>query len=397
MTDSKRHVDDGDNFETPLDAAVWSVVAEPLDREAVGRVKARAMNLSANALPNVRAATSPPMDRRRVYALSSLAAAILLAVGAALVMTSTRSAFAMAMEQLRAAGAFRYTVLLYSDQQQQPIEAQVMVAADGRQRREAAGTVSILDSAGQLRLTLLEAQKQAIVPQQEQLKPAPDMGQRQLRWLEELRSHHGEADRELDAKVLDGRRVEGYVVDQGQHAFTIWVDAQTHELVQIEHGGMVKGSPIREVVMKNFRFSETFDESLFSFEVPDGFRRRELPPAPKPVPGEESIVEALRGYTEVADGKFPNSLADWGEWAVLFSKSGAPAQETAKIMSRLGSITPFLFRMSENDYDYLGAGKSTSDERSIVFWRRTKDGEIRAIFSDLTVSVIDEEDLPAGK
>jgi hypothetical protein len=53
--------------------------------------------------------------------------------------------------------------------------------------------------------------------------------------------------------------------------------------------------------------------------------------------------------------------------------------------------------MSDDDYEYLGAGKSTSDGRTIVFWHRTKDGEIRAIFNDLTVSVVEEQDLAESK
>jgi hypothetical protein len=400
MTDNKRSFIDDANAETPLEAAVWSVVSEPIDMEAIERVKARATRLSANSPAKDRAAGSTLIGRRRLYALASLAAAILLVVGAALLMTPTRSAFAMVMEQLKAAGAFRYTELIYTDQQQQPIETHVMVAADGRERRETAGTVSIMDSTGRLRLTLLESQKKAIVPQQ-QRKMAPDMGQRQLRWLEELRSHRGEADRKLNAKVLDGRKVEGFVVDQGRHAFTIWVDAETHELVQIEHDSFVEGSSIRKVVMKDFRFNETLVPSLFSFDVPDGYQVMNLPPAPKLLPGEESIVEALRGYTKEADGKFPKSLTNWGEWAVLFSQNGSqngkPSQEMVNTMSRLGSITPFLTAMSKDDYEYLGAGKTTSDKRTIVFWYRTKDGKIRAIFNNFAVSVIDEHDLPADE
>ena len=113
--------------------------------------------------------------------------------------------------------------------------------------------------------------------------------------------------------------------------------------------------------------------------------------------GEESIIEALRGFTKLADGKFPKSLADWGEWAVFLSQSGASQEETAAITARLGTILPFLFTMSKDDYQYLGAGKTTSDDRTIVFWHRTDDRQIRAIYNDLTVAVIKETDLPASK
>ncbi|MDZ4781935.1 MAG: hypothetical protein SGJ19_16930 [Planctomycetia bacterium] len=174
-------------------------------------------------------------------------------------------------------------------------------------------------------------------------------------------------------------------------------DTTTNELVQIEHDGMVEGSPVNRVVMTDFRFNETFDESLFSFEVPDTFKVMQLPAPPAQLSGEESIVEALRGFTKLADGKFPKSLADWGEWAVFLAQNGASQDETASIAGRLGAILPFLTAMSKDDYQYLGAGKTTSDDRTIVFWHRTDDGQVRAIYNDLTVAVIEEADLPASK
>ena len=113
--------------------------------------------------------------------------------------------------------------------------------------------------------------------------------------------------------------------------------------------------------------------------------------------GEESIIEALRGFTKLADGKFPKSLVDWGEWSVFLSQSGTSQVETAAIAARLGTILPFLLTMSKDDYQYLGAGKTISDDRTIVFWHRTDDRQIRAIYNDLTVAVVKETDLPGSK
>jgi hypothetical protein len=170
-----------------------------------------------------------------------------------------------------------------------------------------------------------------------------------------------------------------------------------NELVQIEHDGMVEGSPISKLVMKDFRFNEAVDESLFSFEVPNGYKAMQLSPSPTLLPGEESIIEALRGFTKLADGKFPKSLVDGGEWAVFLSQRGTSQEETAVIMARLGTILPYLLTMSKDDYQYLGAGKTTSDDRTIVFWHRTDDRRIRAIYNDLTAAVIEETDLPESR
>jgi outer membrane lipoprotein-sorting protein len=378
-----------------LESAVWSVLSEPIDMSAVERVKIRAGSMLVDSHQRVRQAISPPMLRRRILALTSLAAGILLVIGATLLLPSTSTAFAQVIEQLKSAGAFRFTKLIYTDQQEKPIEVQVMVADNGRERSESSGTVSVMNSDGQWRVTLIEATKTAIVAQPRDMPHVP--AQRQLAWLEQLKSHGTKPDRNLGTKTLGGRSVEGFVAKKGRNEFTIWVDAKTHDLVQIEHDGMVEGSPVSRVVMKDFRFNETFDESLFSFDVPNGYKAMHTPPSPAQLSGEESIIEALRGFTKMADGKFPKSLADWGEWAVFLSLRGTSQEEMTAIMSRLGAITPFLFSMSKDDYQYLGAGKTTTDDLTIVFWHRTDDRQIRAIYNDLTVAVIKETDLPESK
>lgn len=394
MTNHNRPFVRSPELDPQLESAVWSVLSEPIDMSAVERVKIRAGSMLVDSHQRVRRAISPSMRRRRILTLTSLAAGILLVIGATLLLPSTSTAFAQVIEQLKSAGAFRFTKLIYTDQQEKPIKVQVMVADNGRERSESSGTVSVMNSDGQWRVTLIEATKTAIVAQPRDMPHVP--AQRQLAWLEQLRSHGTKPDRNLGTKTLGGRNVEGFVAKQGRNEFTIWVDAKTNDLVQIEHDGMVEGSPVSKVVMKDFRFNETFNESLFSFDVPNGYKAMHTPP-PALLSGEESIIEALRGFTKMADGKFPKSLVDWGEWAVILSQGSTSQEETSTTMSRLGAIMPFLFSMSKDDYQYLGAGKTTTDDRTIVFWHRTDDRQIRAIYNDLTVAVIKATDLPDSK
>ena len=83
--------------------------------------------------------------------------------------------------------------------------------------------------------------------------------------------------------------------------------------------------------------------------------------------------------------------------AVLFStgsKDGQLSEETTEIMAHLGSILPFLVALPKDNYQYLGAGKSLTDKRCIVFWYRNKDATLRAIYNDLSVVDVQEKDLP---
>ncbi len=395
MTNHDHRIAPSPELDPRLESAVWSVLSEPIDMRAIERVKSRASDMLVESQQQAGWSTSPTTRRRVIFAFMSLAAAILAVVGTTLLLPSTSNAFAEVIEQLKSTGAFRFTRLIYTNQQKKPIEVQVMVAGDGRERMASSGTVSIMNADGQLRVTLLELTKTAIVASPKDRPHLPT--QRQLAWLDQLKSHGDKPDRKLGAKMLDGRSVEGFVAKQGQNEFTIWVDTKTNELVQIEHDGMIKGSPINKVVMKGFQFNQVFDDSLFSFDVPSGYKVMDMPPVAPLLPGEESVVTALRGFTKIADGKFPKSISDWSEWAVLFSQKGASQAETSATMSSLGTITPFLLSMPKDDYQYLGAGKTLSDPRTIVFWYRKKDRQIRAIYSDLTTADVKEADLPKDK
>ena len=327
----------------------------------------------------------------------STVAGIVIVVGTTFMLQSTPSAFGEVIKQLRTARSYTYVSRIYTEGNAKPIETKVMVAEDGRQRNELSGdTVSIMDSSSRARLTLIKGSKRALVHEVGERQPdGPKNGQ--LAWLENLKAHGDKPDEQLGKKMLDGRSVEGFVAKQGQYAYTVWIDTKTRELVQVEHEMFVKGSSITKVVMTDFRFNEALDESLFSFDVPEGYAIQKLLPIPKVAGGEKSIVEALRGYTMRSAGKFPKSISEWGEWAVLFStgsKDGQPSEETTEVMAHLGSILPFLMAQPKDDYQYLGAGKSVDDKRCIVFWYRNKDATLRAIYNDLSVADVQEKDLP---
>lgn len=331
--------------------------------------------------------------------LSATAGLLLVAGAVVFVVTAVQTssmAFADAVEQLRSARTLSYSNLITVEGKPDPIKTREFFAEDGRHRSEhKAGVTTIFDDSSMIRLTLIEATKTALVRSpvdDNQDRPKYDF----LGWLERLKKLGDQPDKELGEKTVDGRRAVGFVATQGNHTFTIWVDAKTNQIVRIEHDMPVKG-PIQHIVMTGFQFNQPLDESLFSFDVPDGYTVRKQRPVPKVPGGEESVVEALRGYTKLSGGQFPASISEWGEWAVLFSKNndnGRPTAEATRVLSHLGSILPFLSRMTKDDYEYLGKGKTLADTDTVVFWYKTKDGTYRAVYGDLTVKAVAADDLP---
>lgn len=344
--------------------------------------------------------------RTRVMKITATAAALLLMASIAtlliLAARSPSSAFGQAIKQVREARSMSYSQFMKMDGRDELIVTKNFIAEDGRRRSEQPGAgpvTTIFDTNGFVRLVLIEPTKTALV-REARHEHAINAGQMFLEWLERLKKLGDIPDKELGQMERDGRRVTGFVATQGDRTFTLWVDSTTGDLVSIEHDSLVNDKPTH-ITMTDFRFNERLDDSLFSFEVPAGFRVRESA-AKRPVrdllgDGEKHIIEALRGYTKRAGGKFPTSLTNWGLWAVLFSKDAQDDvldPEVERVMGHLGAILPFLVAMPKENYAYRGNGKTVDDRDEIIFWYKTPDGTYRAIYGDLSAKGISAESLP---
>lgn len=332
------------------------------------------------------------------------------------------TASAEAVEQPRSVQALSYTKLITVEGNPKPLKAKELFAEDGRHRTELeSGVTTVFDTSSMLRLTLIETGKKALVCR-------PVVGNQEgpnqhfMKWLEMLKKLGDEPDRKLGEKAVEGRRAVGFVATLADSTYTIWVDAETNQLIRVEYDMPAKG-PVKHIVMTGFKFNQRVDESLFSFDVPDGYTVHNQPPPPprvclatekltealrrhgvrkQAVPpkvsvGEENVVEALRGYTKLADGRFPASISKWDEWAVLFTKNSDNGRITAEaklVSGHLGSIHAFLYQMPKDSYKYIGKGKTLADTDAVVFWHKTRDGAYRAVYGDLTVKAIAADDLP---
>jgi outer membrane lipoprotein-sorting protein len=348
------------------------------------------------------------VPRTKAMKAITAAASLLFIAGTATLLTLTiktpSSAFGQAVRQLREARSMSYSELITVQGQQQPVRTKVIVAEDGRKRQEletpgigkSGGVVTIFDAAGRIRISLIENSKLALVYEQTKAERGQIVGLGFPAWLQTLKKLGNKPDKELGQKELDGKRVTGFVATQGTFTFTMWIDDVTRKIVRIENDSPVNGADYH-VTMTNFRFDEKLDESLFSFAVPAGYTMRQPPATPLVPGGEASVVEALRGYTKRAGGKFPLSLSDWSPWAVLFSKGSSEGMldsEAAHALANLGAILPFLVSMPKDTYAYLGNGKTVDQKDAIVFWYKRADGTYRAIYGDLSAKDIRAGNLP---
>ncbi|HTU24520.1 MAG TPA: hypothetical protein VMF30_03930 [Pirellulales bacterium] len=213
----------------------------------------------------------------RIVSITATAASLVLVVSlVAFLLTAFEfssaafaDVFSQALKQVRETRSMSYVQQISLEGQPQPITTKEFVGESGWRQSELDGSVTVFDSAGDVRLRLIEPTHAAIIypPHEDQSLNA---GKMFLDWLDRLKKMGDKAERELGHKELEGKQVTGFVVSEGRRTFTMWVDDATEEPVRIEYDAESAGAPVH-ITLSDFRFHQPFDDSLFRFVIPAGY------------------------------------------------------------------------------------------------------------------------------
>jgi hypothetical protein len=219
----------------------------------------------------------------------------------------------------------------------------------------------------------------------------------------------------LGEKEIDGRRAVGFRLSgRGLHdpgwVMSLWGDPQTGEPIRIEKTDLM--CPGKKVTMSDFVFNLDLDESLFSLEVPTGYKIVNIQ-SDLSLPNEKSLIETFRQYGRLSGGIFPDTL----NWHLILlqivnqgpkkqavrpkseerqnvnrreMKRGGDALETLreKFVGELGyrGIGFAVDLPPEADAHYAGKGVKLGAADTPIFWYRPKDAKkYRVIYADLSV------------
>lgn len=296
-------------------------------------------------------------------------------------------------DQIRAARTIQYHVTATANGVAAPEAAsKVFMKEPGHVRIEAAGATIITDAAAEQTLSLDPRTKSAHVVTIKAGAPVPHGGPfDSVESFKKLAEANGTpiADRKIGDVTAKG--FELHVNDQ---QLTMWVDPKTRLPLRIESSALAGARQV-QVVLSDFVFDQPLDDALFNVTPPPGFTviKTELN-----VPNERNLAEAvaaiLRAYTARTDGRFPNALGDWGDFATVFSKGSPdgtldPAAQEALV--NLGTLSAALTGLTKGkDYDYIPGDARLGNADKMVFWSRQKDnGKYRAIFGDLSLKDVE--------
>lgn len=218
---------------------------------------------------------------------------------------------------------------------------------------------------------------------------------------------------DLGEKEINGQKAVGFYVKGPNVDLTIWANKKTSLPIRME---FTEGKT-STVVIKNIEFDVPLEESLVSMEVPAGYTLKDnfihinKDTAPDNLPEEqlvsnateEDLVESLRIWAEIIlDGAFPDAIGTdhFIKQAAVLGYKVASLRLPRSEMEQLGfKFTKGMLFLQEFEFGgkwgYAGKGVKLGDADKIILWYQPQGSNTyRAIYGDLRVAEVAEEDLP---
>ena len=223
----------------------------------------------------------------------------------------------------------------------------------------------------------------------------------------------------LGNKIIDGKEAEGIEISNpkfGKMGFEscivgIWVDIDTNlpillDIETISGHGRVES----KIVFNTFEWNREYDSSLFEPNLSGYSLMAEVESMPI---NQESTIEALKTFSQVADGKYPSSLEHtqtlievnnlyykiykekMGKGFLFWEAEDFDWEGNTSLHSHLMTASMFYGELFNNDKEvaYYGEKVTANDvDLPLMRWK-IADDEYKVIFADLSIEEVSEEEL----
>ena len=253
-------------------------------------------------------------------------------------------------------------VVIGSGRKRSTIHDEVM---GSRIRRTLSGSPSahmVLDLKGKRLLTLDSKGKTAVFIGLEGLGGISN-------YIEHLRNVITDIQAKADFRVqnkgvqkLQSRNCVVFVAQSNDVTITIWADPETAVPIRIE-----QKTPNLQIACDNIQFNVPLDESLFSMDVPAGYKTIRGSGVDFKKASESDFIESLRIWAQVMDGQFPERInleyivenaskfgrgLDW-----YMKRAKLTQQQVVETATRFGQGLVFIrFFKGQGQWHYAGQG-----------------------------------------
>jgi outer membrane lipoprotein-sorting protein len=153
---------------------------------------------------------------------------------------------------------------------QAPFEGRMMFKEPGLIRQEMTKPlqcINIFDLEEGKGLSLISKEKIAVLMDMSDLPQEIRKEHEDKNYLAQIKELVEKSGQELGEKQIGQRRAKGYKVEHEGELFTVWVDAETGDPLEME---MKLFQDQGVLTTSNFEFDKPLDDKLFSLEVPEG-------------------------------------------------------------------------------------------------------------------------------
>ena len=193
----------------------------------------------------------------------------------------------------------------------------------------------------------------------------------------------------------------------GNPATRLWIDIETKLPVRMEiesFANSTDGSPTRRNIFYGFEWNLEIDAADFDPSVPDDYELvPEVEEVEQPI-DQNTIVEALRFFTELTGGKYPGALSGNAVYqelcAAWMAKHGVPLEQQSRQQDirntlKLDATIGYYASLTRQNKDPAYYGDKVTDEfpRAVLMRWRMDDGKYRVIFGDLTTEDVSTDKL----
>lgn len=306
--------------------------------------------------------------------------------------------FAQAIAPILKASSAAFDILVGTEDPNTPvIHDMVMGSRIRRTLSNIPGNVSIIDLESKRILNLTEAKKEAAYIDLKGLPPIPNYLDLLKNTIVKLQDSPHFVVEDLGVRQIDGREAVGFLAKHPVIEITVWADSKTGLPVRIEQK---EGQAL--YIVKNMRFDEPMNDSLFSMDVPEGYKLQQMEIDLNSAT-EADFIEGLRVLAErFNDGYFPDGVAveDYLKQAASLTKKFEAMKLSDEEQMALGkAMQQFLlftrFYKGEGKWYYRGKGVKLGEADKAIFWYRPKGSKTyRVIYGDLRVEDVAPENLP---
>jgi outer membrane lipoprotein-sorting protein len=375
------------------------------DAEFLARLRERAAeefaNAPAEASQTPESLTLSPWRafmKSRLFKAAAVAAVIAIVAIVGLQFAGGTSAYAQVVEQIKSARTIVYTLIRQAnDGSGKTINVDVAYKDPGHLRTSTVdGYIAIVD--------FTTGKMISIVPQggytMGDVKDLGKGGAPHYAEIEAMKALPSKPDLRVAAKDIDGALCDGYQVAQGDMTTTVWLNAKTGDVVQVEH--KYASAPGMNTIMKNIQLDPPLEDSLFSLTPPAGFKQMgEIKGSGSSSQNEQTFVDWLRWWAGGnVDETFPPMVAgaEIAKAVMEMATSGKLKPEVwqkGDANPRMFDALMFVARLPQGSWRYAGNGVKVNTPDTPIFWYKPAGQELyRVVYADLTIRELPADQLP---